>query len=246
MEPIGTKIRRQRRRLGLTLDDLAARTAISKPYLSLIETGRVNGPPSDEKLGRIEQVLDLPARQLVVQAHFERTPGDVQDVLAMLLVGQGDDATALTVAALRDLLGEQPPPAAESAPPSLPPMAGRAEGAVLLSMLTEAIGTLAELALKLEPLIAAKAKDNQRRAGGAVIQKSVEAIEARDELATIAGVAGDTIHGDTAAAGEPIADDPARYEINLRCARCDSTFTDRTGRTPCPHCNKRDRVTVAA
>ena len=52
MEAIGPKLRRQRRRLGLTLDDLAGRTSISKPYLSLIETGRVTNPPSDEKLRR--------------------------------------------------------------------------------------------------------------------------------------------------------------------------------------------------
>ena len=60
MEPLGTKIRRIRRRLGLTLDELAAKTAISKPYLSLIETGRVPNPPSDEKLRRLEQALGFP------------------------------------------------------------------------------------------------------------------------------------------------------------------------------------------
>ncbi|MBC7821129.1 MAG: helix-turn-helix domain-containing protein, partial [Planctomycetaceae bacterium] len=48
MEALGPKLRRQRRRLGLTLDDLAAKAGISKPYLSLIETGRVVNPPSDE------------------------------------------------------------------------------------------------------------------------------------------------------------------------------------------------------
>ena len=41
MEPLGTKIRRKRKELGLTLDELAGRTQVSKPYLSLIETGRV-------------------------------------------------------------------------------------------------------------------------------------------------------------------------------------------------------------
>ena len=55
MEPLGTKLRRQRRRLGFTLDELAGKTGISKPYLSLIETGRVANPPSDEKLSRLEQ-----------------------------------------------------------------------------------------------------------------------------------------------------------------------------------------------
>ena len=61
MEPLGPKIRRQRRRLGLTLDELAGGRRISKPYLSLIETGRVPNPPSDEKLRRLEQTLGFTA-----------------------------------------------------------------------------------------------------------------------------------------------------------------------------------------
>ena len=56
---LGPKIRRQRRRLGLTLDELAGRTSISKPYLSLIETGRVANPPSDEKTPSVGAVAWL-------------------------------------------------------------------------------------------------------------------------------------------------------------------------------------------
>ncbi len=85
MEPLGPKLRKQRRRLGLTLDELAGRTSISKPYLSLIETGRVLNPPSDEKLRRLEQVLGFAAGELVSQAHLQRTPKDVRAVLAKLL-----------------------------------------------------------------------------------------------------------------------------------------------------------------
>ena len=85
MESLGTKLRRQRRRLGLTLDELAGRTSISKPYLSLIETGRVPNPPSDEKLRRLEQVLGFGTGELVSQAHLQRTPRDVRAVLAKLL-----------------------------------------------------------------------------------------------------------------------------------------------------------------
>lgn len=51
----------------------------------------------------------------------------------------------------------------------------------------------ARLALKLKPIIAEKAKDNQRQAGGAVPQKSAKAVDTRDELAAIAGVSHDTI-----------------------------------------------------
>jgi SOS-response transcriptional repressor LexA len=88
-EPLGPKIRRQRRRLGLTLDELAGRTGISKPYLSLIETGRVPNPPSDEKLRRLEQTLGFTAGELISQAHLQRTPRDVRVMLTKLLQQEG-------------------------------------------------------------------------------------------------------------------------------------------------------------
>jgi repressor LexA len=90
MEPLGPKLRRQRRRLGFTLDELAGRTGISKPYLSLIETGRVANPPSDEKLRRLEQTLGFAAGELVSQAHLQRTPRDVRAMLHKLMQGSGD------------------------------------------------------------------------------------------------------------------------------------------------------------
>src|SRR6476619_2844941 len=92
MEALGPKIRRQRRRLGFTLDELAAKTGISKPYLSLIETGRVANPPSDEKLRRLEEALGFTAGELVTQAHLQRTPRDVRAVLQKLIGTQGAKA----------------------------------------------------------------------------------------------------------------------------------------------------------
>src|SRR5205823_13518050 len=89
MEALGPKIRKQRRRLGLTLDELAGRTSISKPYLSLIETGRVTNPPSDEKLRRLEQSLGFNTGELVRQAHIQRTPRDVRAMLTKLMTEQG-------------------------------------------------------------------------------------------------------------------------------------------------------------
>src|SRR4249919_760065 len=85
MEPLGPKLRRQRRRLGFTLDELAGRTGISKPYLSLIETGRVANPPSDEKLRRLEQPLGFHAGELVSQAHRQRTRRDVRAMFQKLM-----------------------------------------------------------------------------------------------------------------------------------------------------------------
>jgi repressor LexA len=93
MEPLGTQLRRQRRQLGLTLDELASRTGISKPYLSLIETGRVPNPPSDEKLRRLEATLAFKAGELVSQAHLQRTPSDVRMMLSKLLQKSTDAAS---------------------------------------------------------------------------------------------------------------------------------------------------------
>lgn len=109
MEPMGTRIRRQRRRLGLTLDDLAARTGISKPYLSLIENGQTVNPPSDEKLGRLENALDFKPGELLTEAQLLRTPPDVQAVLGKLLARQPDAAPlAAPTGSVRPLRGKSP------------------------------------------------------------------------------------------------------------------------------------------
>ncbi len=91
MEALGTKLRRQRRRLGLTLDELAGKTGISKPYLSLIETARVPNPPSDAKLRKLELALGFAAGELVTQANLCRTPRDVRMVLQSLLKKRTED-----------------------------------------------------------------------------------------------------------------------------------------------------------
>jgi hypothetical protein len=54
-------------------------------------------------------------------------------------------------------------------------------------------GNRSILALRLEPIIRGKAKDNQIKSGGAVPQKSAEPVETRKEVAKIAGVSHDTI-----------------------------------------------------
>lgn len=95
MQPMGDKIRRARRRLAMSLDDLSAKVGISKAYLSLIETGRVLNPPSDEKLERLERALNFAPGELVSQAHLQRTPRDVRAVLHRLIrQGQSANPTA--------------------------------------------------------------------------------------------------------------------------------------------------------
>lgn len=76
------------------MDELSARTGISKPYLSLIETGRVPNPPSDQKLVRLEQALGFAPGELVAEAHLMRTPRDVRRMLESLLRGRATHASA--------------------------------------------------------------------------------------------------------------------------------------------------------
>ena len=47
---LGKILRQKREELGYTLDEIAAKTGFSKPYLYTIETGRVNNPPSETLL----------------------------------------------------------------------------------------------------------------------------------------------------------------------------------------------------
>jgi len=85
MELLGHRIRAQRQQLGLTLDEVAGRTGVSKPYLSLIETNRLMNPPSDEKIVLLEQALGFADGELLTHAHLQRTPDDVRAVLSHLL-----------------------------------------------------------------------------------------------------------------------------------------------------------------
>lgn len=63
----------------MTLDEVAALTGFSKPYLSTIETERVKNPPSDVLLQRLEQVLKFDAGHLQYMAHMESLPVDVRN-----------------------------------------------------------------------------------------------------------------------------------------------------------------------
>ena len=95
-ELLGEKIRRKRHKLGLTLYDLAERTGISTPYLSLIENNRVPNPPSDEKLRKLEHALEFGTAELVCQAHLQRTPADVREIL-MKLSGENPPTDGIAV-----------------------------------------------------------------------------------------------------------------------------------------------------
>ncbi len=76
---LGQILRKRREELKLTLDEVGRRTGFSKPYLSTVETGKVNNPPSDELLRKLEQVLEFDSGMLLHMAHVERMPSDVRE-----------------------------------------------------------------------------------------------------------------------------------------------------------------------
>ncbi len=79
---LGAALRRRREDRGLTLDTLAAATGISKPYLSNIETARLVGPPSEEKLRVLAHALELPTDALLLAADWLRTPATIRTLLS--------------------------------------------------------------------------------------------------------------------------------------------------------------------
>lgn len=58
LEPFGERIRERRKELGLSLEELAARTGLTASFLSLIERNINN--PSLDSLYRIAEALDVP------------------------------------------------------------------------------------------------------------------------------------------------------------------------------------------
>lgn len=75
---LGKIIRDRREQMDLTLDEVAAATGFSKPYLSTVETGKVKNPPSDKLLTRLEQTLQFHPSELRRIAHLERMPADIR------------------------------------------------------------------------------------------------------------------------------------------------------------------------
>jgi repressor LexA len=75
---LGQIIRKKREQLHLTLDEVSAGIGFSKPYLSTIETGKVNNPPSDELLTKLEKTLEFEPGLLLHIAHLESLPPDIR------------------------------------------------------------------------------------------------------------------------------------------------------------------------
>ncbi len=81
---IGPMIRAQRRSMGMTLEALAREAGCTKGYLSSIETGRRERPPSEAILGRIEGALRMEPGRLVLEGRLASTPEEVRGLLAAL------------------------------------------------------------------------------------------------------------------------------------------------------------------
>jgi len=75
---IGRIIRKRRRELGLTQDQVSEQVGISKPYLSNVETGKAKNPPTDRVLRALEGALAFRRSELTKLAHLARTPLDVR------------------------------------------------------------------------------------------------------------------------------------------------------------------------
>lgn len=75
---LGSSMRGHRRRLGLSLQQLAERVGCAKSYLSAIETGR-RGAPSEDLLARLEAALFVPTGDLVRLAAWGRVPGPLRE-----------------------------------------------------------------------------------------------------------------------------------------------------------------------
>jgi repressor LexA len=96
MENLGDKIRKRRKERKLTLEAVSVKTGISKPYLSLIENGRLNNPPVDAKIQLLEQTLGFVPNELLSIAHYDKTPADVRDMLKNLLLQNKSSSSSTT------------------------------------------------------------------------------------------------------------------------------------------------------
>lgn len=75
---LGEIIRKRRKELGMTQDQVVDQIGISKPYLSHIETGKTKNPPTDGILKDLERVLHFVPGELLTMGHLGRTPLDIR------------------------------------------------------------------------------------------------------------------------------------------------------------------------
>ena len=82
--PMGQVFRSKRRQLGLTMEVLAAKAGVSKPYLSLIETGRAQNP-SDSVILWLCDVLQLDGDEMRARKYVETIPPELRQRVGRMI-----------------------------------------------------------------------------------------------------------------------------------------------------------------
>ncbi len=88
MTQLGLAIRTRRSALELTLQQLATQVGCSKAYLSAIENERLDNPPREPLLERLEGALGITTGELARLADWQRTPKAVRADLQRLAAQQ--------------------------------------------------------------------------------------------------------------------------------------------------------------
>lgn len=100
LRPLGQEVRQQRRRLGMTLRDLAGSSGLSERFLSDLELGR--GNISIARLHAVARALDVPLGALV--APLDQRPSPRAAAIALVgLRGAGKSTIGVQVAERLDL-----------------------------------------------------------------------------------------------------------------------------------------------
>lgn len=84
MNRLGQIIKQRRHAMGFTLAQTAELAGTTKSYLSMIETGRVDNPPSTTLLEQLEQALQLDGGQLVQAAQWQAAPRQMRETIEQL------------------------------------------------------------------------------------------------------------------------------------------------------------------
>lgn len=100
---LGERLREARLTSGLTLQELAMRTGCTKGYLSQIETGRRDSPPSRSLLEKLEASVGLEAGTLTALADWLATPEPVKRQVERMRHSQSQAKAAATK--LRAMVG---------------------------------------------------------------------------------------------------------------------------------------------
>lgn len=105
MHTIGRLIRARRKELRLTLRQVSERAACAQSYLSQIENGRRDRPPSRAMLERLERALRLDSGRLTQEAQWQATPENVRREVVSLR-RKGEMARRMAAALTRKSLDE--------------------------------------------------------------------------------------------------------------------------------------------